>query len=265
MGLNPDDRVISFSDYSHVSLYLMDQKGWTRFIDMRLHRGEPIPYNNDSIAIQQSINNGAKYLILNGLDDLYNNKYINGFTKNLKSVYRNLLIFDLINQSKNFEIDEKTLKSEFLCSAEIITDDGKFFIDKNGPLIFKNIETRTNEISLMGEYSVKLNDSNPYGMTCELDSMHFGEHIEITVWKKGADSNGMIVAQAADFNQFNRSGGNPTGRKKDEWVEIGLKFFVPYHMHNKSIKIYIYQFSSMDVYFDDLVIKNYHSLLKDKP
>lgn len=58
LHIKPTDKVLSLSDNSiNISLYLMQQRGWTNF-----------GVNLDSMKIRQKINAGAKYLLLNHRD-----------------------------------------------------------------------------------------------------------------------------------------------------------------------------------------------------
>lgn len=81
IGIQAEDRVISIPDFSHASLYLMNQKGWTEYTDARFNTGTKIPYNQDSAGIQLSISRGAKYLIINGISEIHKNLISNHFAK----------------------------------------------------------------------------------------------------------------------------------------------------------------------------------------
>jgi len=261
LGIQPEDKVISFSDFGHVSLYLMDQKGWTRYTDMLYNRGKPIRYNQDSTGIQQSINRGAKYIIINGFDDLYNNKYLHSFTNHLVSAYRNLLIFKTGSQENNFKLKERKTLYTLSCSAEKTDEEEKHFTDGSGKFLFGNLNTRSAETSLTGEYSVRLNKENPYGMTCMIQNLKHGESLKACVWKKGSENPGVIIFQAEDYNFFHKAGAELTGNTKGEWVEIMLEIFIPYEMSGKNIKMYLYHNKETAAFFDDLTIFRYQSLI----
>jgi hypothetical protein len=91
LGITPDDPVISLPDQSIcITLYLMNQKGWTEF-------GNHF-YEKDDIA--EKIRMGAKYLILNDTTHV-SNQYINPYTKKKMGQYLNIAIYDLRDQSSD--------------------------------------------------------------------------------------------------------------------------------------------------------------------
>lgn len=86
IGVNRDDRVFSFSDESLIiSLYLMDQKGFTQsgFIDLK-----------DNDRMTKFISLGAKYLIVSNPSDL-NLPWLQPYLKEKIGTYQNVAIFDL--------------------------------------------------------------------------------------------------------------------------------------------------------------------------
>lgn len=261
-GIQPEDKIISFSDFSHVSLYLMNQPGWTRYTDARFNREEPVKYNQDSAGIQHSLDRGAKYLIINGFEDLYTNNYLRTFTQHLKSTYRNILIFEPNNPEKNFKFQEKEILYEAWCSAEKPDSTGKYFVDSTKQYLFEFNDNRTDEFSLSGSYSVALNRDRPYGMTHRLKDLKHGESIEVTVWRKGKEKGGSITAQAEDMQLFHKESNILTGKQKNDWVELRLEFFIPFEMENRELKVFIYSPDNELTYFDDFKITRYRSIVK---
>jgi len=84
IGIAPLDTVICLPDNSHFTLYLMNQRGWT----------ECLGNNSDSASIASSINNGAKYLIING-DEVINRQYIQSFLSNPIGQFNSVKIYRL--------------------------------------------------------------------------------------------------------------------------------------------------------------------------
>jgi len=84
LGIQTDDRVISLSDNSiNVTLYLMNQKGWTNY-----------GLNADSTLIRQKIAMGAKFLFISD-KTLYENKSLDPFIKHKIGSFRTIDIFRL--------------------------------------------------------------------------------------------------------------------------------------------------------------------------
>lgn len=262
-GIPPGDTAISFSEYNHVGLYLMDLRGWSRYIDARYNRGKPYYYNKDSAGIARSVKNGAKYLILNGFDDLYKNPYIRPFTHHLKGSYRNVLIFDILNPDSNFSISEKEIEYIAFCDAEFRDSTGQDFRSPDRDFIFKNASMQSTENALSGGHSIKVVKDQPYGMTFRAKNLDQGESLQISVWRKGKDSPGVILAQAENLNDFLKEGKNLSGKEKGEWVEMTMEFFIPYEMQDKEIKIFVYNPGEHPAFFDDFSIQRYKSVLPE--
>lgn len=84
IGITKDDLVLSLSDNSiNISLYLMNQKGWTNF-----------GINADSTKIKEKINDGARYLFI--YDQVaYEDENLKPFIGNKIGEFRNIAIFEL--------------------------------------------------------------------------------------------------------------------------------------------------------------------------
>lgn len=86
LGIKREDRVISMPDQSpNISLYLMDQKGWTTFDYCPIINAE---------GMQTKIAMGAKYLFVSR-PEIYNLDYMQPYLKKKIGEYKNVTIFDL--------------------------------------------------------------------------------------------------------------------------------------------------------------------------
>jgi hypothetical protein len=95
IGIVRTDRVLCLADESiNISLYFMDQKGYTKYGFSILSEKERVKF---------AISEGCKYLIINS-DQLTNDGEIKEFITNKIGQYQNISIFSLINISEN-EID----------------------------------------------------------------------------------------------------------------------------------------------------------------
>ena len=84
IGINKEDLVLSLSDNSiNISLYLMNQKGWTNF-----------GISADSTKIREKINDGARYLFIYD-KEAYEDENLQPFIKNKMGEFRNIDIFEL--------------------------------------------------------------------------------------------------------------------------------------------------------------------------
>lgn len=88
LGIKRTDKVISIPDPSpNITLYLMDQKGWTDLDCSPLEGRE---------RIIEKIGKGAMYLFIND-SKIYKEEYIQPFIKNKIGTYKNIDIYDLIH------------------------------------------------------------------------------------------------------------------------------------------------------------------------
>jgi len=254
IGISPDDKVISIPDVSHSTLYLMNQKGWTEYIDARLNNGTSIIYNGDSTGVQLSVNKGAKYLILNNMGELIKKPYLQSFCTHLKGRYNNVLIFQLGNQVPNFSLNNRKMEEVLQCDAETVSSDSTFFIGDNYT-IFKEGNTRSCDFSYHGNYSCRLNSKNNFGMGIKIKYLMYSESFKVSVWrKKVGKAEGFIIASGGTYyNQESKL----IKRELSGWEEINKEFIIPNELVGKEVDIYLFNPSADPVYFDDLIITRY--------
>lgn len=256
IGIKPEDKVISIPDESNSSLYLMNQKGWTEYVDRRYGKLLPIYYNRDENGIQQSIERGALYLVVNGLDELIRRPFLKKFTQSLKGKFRDIYIFDLNSRYKNFSMPKRLVKETIACDAEGLTLDRTAIKSKHGKHKFLNIEVLSQETSLSGSQCVKIDDKHPFGMTLIIDSVFEGESFKISVMRKGSNELGKIVACGENIKDLyiTSEAIETNNYQKDDWSSIYLEFFIPKELHNKMLKIYLWNPDERAAYFDDFII-----------
>jgi hypothetical protein len=263
IGISPNDTIISIPDESNVTLYLMNQKGWTEYTDARLNMGEKIRYNQDSAGIAVSINHGAKYLILNGVKELYFKPYLQYFCTNLAGSYNHVLIFNLKDQTRNFNLEERNVISDYKCNAEFVTQDKTAFQGKPDSLLFGNGETQSSEFAYSGKYSSKLDSKLPYGMTFKILNIKINESFKISVWRKSSKGNSCgIIASSTSPNEFYLNQYSIIDKGKDGWEKLAVEFFITNEFTNKELAIYLYNPDQKPAWFDDLEIIRFESIFK---
>ena len=256
-GITADDTVIAIPDYSHVSLYLMNQKGWTEYADARFNRAESIKYNRDSSGIQNSINKGAEYLIVDGIGQLYKKPYLQSFCRDLKGRYNDILVFDLKSERSNFNLQTKKESQRYFCDAEVLTEDRKTFLGKDS-VVFRNGETQTGEYSFSGSHSCKLYADQRYGMTISVPDLRDGESFQISVWRKKS-TNGAIIASSENYynNKFE------VVETNGDWEKLVMDVFIAKELTDKELGIYLYNPEQEPVYFDDFEIIRFKSVFPE--
>lgn len=262
IGIIPKDTVVSIPDGSHVSLYLMNQKGWTEYTDAKFMRGEPVRYNQDSAGIKSSIEKGAKYLIVNGIEQFYKKPYLQAFDNYLKGNYNNVLIFDLKSKESNFSLKERHIASIIKCGAETLNQDRSKFLGEADSILFEGGATQNSDFSHDGQFSAKLNSESPFGMTVKLDSLKNGESFEISVWRKSEKKLiGHLIA-SSEPHQFYNNKFKVVETDSSGWEKLYMDFFIPSELEGQELAIYVYNPEEDPVYFDDIEIIRYKSIFE---
>lgn len=263
IGIMPNDTIISIPDGSHVTLYLMNQKGWTEYTDTKFNKGEKIRYNQDSIGIQSSINKGAKYLIINGVKELYKKPYLASYCSNLIGNFNNVLIFNLEDQDDNFSLENRTIDTEYFCNAELLSKDSKYFMNANDSTFFQFGLSQNDEFAYSGKYSSKLDVNSPYGMTIKCKALKNGESFGISVWRKSNHkSKGGIVASSSPNIYYNNEY-EILETDSNGWEKIFMEIFITPELADQELVIYVYNPEPGPMYFDDLKIVRYKSILNE--
>ncbi|MFA9392344.1 MAG: ArnT family glycosyltransferase [Prolixibacteraceae bacterium] len=262
IGISPSDTIIAIPDESHVSLYLMNQKGWTTYTDARLNRGEKIPYNQDGLGIEKSISHGAKYLIVNGKKELYLHPYLHAFCHSLKGQFHDVLIFDLKDSTNNFSLPPLKIKQQLRCDAEKTVNEHQNFAGLPETTWFGGGTTQNDEEAFSGAYSAKLNAASPYGFTLKLKDVKAGESFKISVWKKSSKKDtGALIVSANDAKLFYNGKANVVESRETGWEKLEKEFFIDQYLPNSELIIYAYNPSDEAVYFDDFELIRYESIL----
>jgi hypothetical protein len=259
IGISQEDTIISIPDFSHVSLYLMNQKGWTEYTDAKFNRGTKVPYNQDSAGIQSSINKGAKYLIVNGIKELYNKTYLQNYCTNLAGRYNNILIFNLRDRKRNFTLEQRPIEKIYSCNAEILSSDGQNFYNEQDSILFQSGSTRSDQFAHNGKFSSRLHTSEPYGMGLKVQELKLGENFVISVWKKGKDKSKAGIVASSSPNPYYNYVYSPMETDSGGWEKIRMEFSVPAGLINQEIMIYLHNPDTDTVYFDDLEVIRYRS------
>lgn len=260
IGISTNDTIISIPDGSNASLYIMNRKGWTQYTDARFNRGERVPYNQDSAGIASSIKKGARYMIVQGIDQLYLQPFLQPFATELIGKYNQVLIFDLKQDQPNFNASQRIIKARYFIDAENLTENKSQFINLTDSALFSNGKAQTDETFHSGDYSIKLNSNNQFGATRKIENLVAGESFSIIAWRKNFEKDkGCIVASSAP-NKFYKKGTRIVDTASNGWEKIQLEFFIPEEIKGQELTIYLYNPNSKSVYFDDFEIIRYKSV-----
>ena len=262
IGIQSADTVISIPDDSHASLYLMNVKGWTEYTDARFNRGERIRYNQDSAGIQHSIDRGAKYLIVNGAEELFKKPYLASYARHLIGRYKSVLIFRLNDTVYNFNVADRQVMTVYHCDAETRSPDGEHYVDTVSGKRFEYGITQTREEAWSGEYAARLDEKNPYAFTVRIVDLKYGESLAISGRRKGAAQ--LIATSAKEGLLYDSSIQILSLDKETKWEHVTKEIFISDRLEGEELLIYVYSDSDEPSYFDDFEIVRYKSIVQPK-
>jgi len=239
LGINPEDKVISLPDQTpNVSLYLMNQRGWSSFLT-----------KPDTSSINYYIKNGAKYLIINQ-KNFSNSYFVNPYLYHLIGKYKNIYIYKLdgvVDNSFSFN----PLLNEYVWDIE--NTNGNAIIPYDYSKKLSGIVS--DKIAHSGKNSVLLTKDQPYSMTYNVDSVVAGTEYDITVWRYQTGKSGVIIATIHKPEDFYLIGETIIDTDKNGWQLIQAKFTIPDKLDKKKMSIYLWNVKDSIAYFDDLSIK----------
>ena len=264
IGIDRTDKVVYMPDGSHLSLYLMNQPGWTEYVERFYNQGKPEYLNHDLKGMEKSISAGAKYLIINGLNELYTRPFLHKFAVHLAGKFREVLIFDLTKlQERNFILPNRIVKQIMVCNAELQGEDKNVFEALHGNHSFGDGLTRSNDYAYSGSYSAKLTQEIPYGMTLQLDSVKYGESFIVSVMRKKGGSALQLIAKGEGKPRFKFDEIKIEETNDPEWELVRLEFHVPKIMNGRKLVIFSWNHGAGDVYVDDMKVVWFRSYFKD--
>ena len=217
------------------------------------------PFVDTSSYIFLSQDYASSYPISKELHDQYMFEFI--MNKDWSIIY-NDYPFLLFKKNKTNELKNltKTISEKietYLCNADSISPDNKFFYSNNKDQHFNNIGTRSNEKVFSGKYSVKLTADKQYGLSTTLKNIKKESFFEVTVWMYSGDKNCSIVASGNTADSYYSSGNTPTGKEQNGWKQIKMNIYITHDLPNGELNIYLFNGGKCVVYFDDLSIKHH--------
>ncbi|NNC82599.1 MAG: hypothetical protein HKN79_03405, partial [Flavobacteriales bacterium] len=138
------------------------------------------------------------------------------------------------------------------CSAEQLTPDGKKLQAEEDPrFIFTGGESRSEQTSRTGTYSLALHSEQQFGFSFKVEGAEPGDRFTASVYYKSTGPEGLLIGSSDDFWYK----ATPAGEADDEgWQKLYLDFYVPPTFSSDEIKIYAWNPDTATVYFDDMTI-----------
>ncbi|MCK5764830.1 MAG: right-handed parallel beta-helix repeat-containing protein [Bacteroidales bacterium] len=141
------------------------------------------------------------------------------------------------------------------CDLEAVTDDSSFFISSSHPdKYFTGAEKISNTLSRSGQKAIRLNKSQSYGLNYDIKNTRPDEYYVVSVWRKGPGSKGYLAVSDDYSKAFYRAINISDSTDPEGWEKLTLSFYVPPHISNEDMKVYVWNPDDDDVYFDDISI-----------
>lgn len=139
------------------------------------------------------------------------------------------------------------------CDCEKKSADNMFLSD-NIDIDLTGGNQQSNVESLSGEYSVRLDSINQYGLLSKYDNIKTNEHYLVSVWRKGSNNDAGIVIAAVPGNIFYNFNNLATETNSDGWSLIKSEIIIPENCNGYQLGIYLWNPGKNNVWFDDLEI-----------
>ncbi len=250
LGIEFSDLVICIPDPSNnISLYLMNQPGWTEYGAGHLKGANRIDY---------LIEKGAKFLFISDPNILNNEQYdyLIPYMKNKIGQYKNVAVFDLTNLNSEIPANVKEIKDDITAGKSLISTKGP------GSFHFKGFKTQYPKLRLDTSLAHRSN-MHGYNRLCRLSSDFFkkDQWYELSFWyyNKGLRPEvNMIVNQVDEkdnqdwtdyFSMKNGSG------KKDDWTLISHYFTCKKDAKTLNFTLHYKPESNEKIYYTDFLIR----------
>jgi hypothetical protein len=136
---------------------------------------------------------------------------------------------------------------------ESFSDDQSWFLSGNEKLAAGN--SLFKGLAHSGNYSSRLSGKDLYGLPYQIRNIAAGQVYRVSIWRKGDEINTFLVAATENTGQFYMQSAEYIDGTKGSWNKISLEFSVPANLTAGYIKIYVWNNSGMDAYFDDLTLQ----------
>jgi len=246
MGIDRNEKVIVLPDFAPCfPLYLFNQKGYSGIN----------PATRSADGIRKLIGKGAKYLIYRG-NITKEHGFIKPFLNNKISDFHNLAIYNLTDKEIPYTPDQRIYESEAKFDLESISQNGKYFTEKDELMNVKGVEQRDSLFAYSGVYSIKLDTSNAFGLQGKIKKVKRGDVYEVKVkrLKSGALAN-LVVSDKKSKRFYLKTKIGKECISDSLWEELSLTFYLNKSLTNDELRFYVWNPYEQPAWFDDLKVK----------
>lgn len=157
--------------------------------------------------------------------------------------------------------DDISIGDKIETDCEKITTDGnKFTSINNDQYLFDGAKNISDEVFRSGSHSVLTSENSKFALGIKLNNIGPAWSFKISVWRNKSDDNAFLVAASDDVNKLYEISSHAVEVDSAGWEKLVLSFNTPFDFYNDNIKIYVWNNSSNDIYFDDLKIERTKSI-----
>lgn len=153
----------------------------------------------------------------------------------------------------NYDLKKKWEIIREVTSSE---NDELFVTRQSDTLVISNPVLGSDEKAFSGRFSLKLTPKDPYGLGHKIYNAQKGDRIVVSVWQFG--NSGKIVFNELIENGLYFQSSRAFGKGISGWRYMEAEFFVPKDMAGTELRIYVWNDSDQNVYFDDFKISYYY-------
>ena len=178
------------------------------------------------------------------------------FFKTLQEFLRLLLFSGIILVSVFLLLglqEKKVLRLK--CNAERVGKDLGLpaFVQKGHT--FGGGKMQSREFAFTGDYSMRLDNLDPFGFQYELPYLKGNEKISASVWRYANGKNATTGILVASSKGFWKAGEEVIEKAENGWEKISFEFSPPSESRNHPFKIYCWNNGNSPIWFDDLEIE----------
>jgi len=140
-----------------------------------------------------------------------------------------------------------------ICDCEKINSDN-YFLSQNNTVDFVGGAQQSNAESLSGDFSVKLDSINQFGLLCKFPNIQAGERFIFKVWRKASDDKAGIAIATEPDNKLSNFTSQESETNSKGWELIKTEVVIPENCDGSKLSIFLYNPSKNTVWFDDLEI-----------
>ncbi|MBW8326003.1 MAG: glycosyltransferase family 39 protein [Prolixibacteraceae bacterium] len=139
------------------------------------------------------------------------------------------------------------------CNCEKKSVDNNFFLSTNSDVDFLGGNLQNNAESHSGQYSIKLDSINQFGLLSKYINIQTDERFIVKVWRKGSNEAGIVIS-AEPGNNLYYFNNQALETNNEGWELIQSEVIIPENCNGFNLGIYLWNSGDNLVWFDDLEI-----------